>query len=169
MITLSNSLSFIRAPLALLFLQENISLRLFAIIMAMLTDSIDGFVARKSKSVSKFGTILDPAMDKFFVYFALSVFFYEERIGGWEIAAILSRDLYLILFGALLAIQSRLRQYRLRAIRWGKITTALQFFVLIGLSLKINFPSAIYWVFIILGTLAFFELMQTLKQPEKSR
>ena len=33
----------------------------------MFTDSIDGYIARRSKSVSRFGAILDPAMDKFFV------------------------------------------------------------------------------------------------------
>lgn len=166
--SLSNSLSFIRAPLALLFLQENTTLRLIAILLAMLTDSIDGFVARKSKSVSKFGAILDPSMDKLFVYFALSIFFLENKIQGWEVLAMLSRDLYLCLFGIFLILQKRWSNYEFRAIRWGKITTALQFLILMGLNYHYNFPRSIYWVFIVLGTLAFLELLQTSKEPQKS-
>lgn len=168
MISLSNSLSFIRAPLALLFLQESTTLRFLAILLAMITDSIDGFVARKSKSVSKFGAILDPTMDKFFVYFALCVFFFENKIEGWAALSMLSRDLYLCFFGGILLIQKRWSDYRFRAIRWGKISTALQFFVLMGLNANYNFSNSIYWIFITLGSLAFFELLQTLKEPQKS-
>ena len=64
----SNTLSLLRAPLALLFLVEKPYLRLIAILLAMLTDSFDGYLARRSSSVTQLGTILDPAMDKFFVF-----------------------------------------------------------------------------------------------------
>src|SRR3989344_287702 len=102
MITISNSLSFFRAPLAFLFLQTNPSLRLFAVVLAALTDCIDGYVARRYQSISKFGAILDPAMDKFFVYFALAIFYREGEISSWEIAAMASRDFSLCLYGLIM-------------------------------------------------------------------
>ena len=161
MITISNSLSFFRAPLAFLLLQESVALRLFAIALAMLTDSIDGYLARRNRSTSRFGAILDPAMDKFFVYVALSIFLFEGRISSVEICCMLSRDLSLVLYGLAMILRGKYREMEFRAIRWGKITTALQFIVLIGLSLQINFSWIIYSSFVVMGFLAFLELVQT--------
>lgn len=160
MLTASNSLSLVRAPLAFLFLQESSTLRIIAIILAMITDSIDGYLARRSQSASRFGAILDPTMDKFFVYFAMTVLFMEHKTASWEMAAMLSRDFFLCLYGLLMAAAGRWRTIVFRAIRWGKVTTALQFIVLIGLVLGISFPWYIYISFIIMGWLAFLELFQ---------
>ena len=160
MLTASNGLSFVRAPLALLFLQENPSLRIVAIILAMITDSIDGYFARKSQSVSRFGAILDPTMDKFFVYFAVTIFFLEQKMVLWEVAAILCRDFFLCVYGIMMFALGRWKSIVFRAIRWGKITTALQFIVLIGLVVDISFPWYVFGAFIVMGWLAFLELFQ---------
>ena len=160
MLSASNSLSFIRAPLAFLFLQESSTLRILAVILAMITDSIDGYLARRNQSVSRFGAILDPAMDKFFVYFAMIALFLENQIAPWQMAAMLSRDFFLCLYGFLMLATGRWKTVVFRAIRWGKVTTALQFIVLIGLVL--GFP--LYWyicvAFVAMGWLAFLELFQ---------
>jgi len=158
MLTLSNSLSFIRAPLALLFLYDNTFLRLIAVVLATITDSIDGYLARRSKSTSKFGAILDPAMDKFFVYFVLTILFLESKIEMWQALVMLSRDMFLCLFGIYLAITKKWYGFEIHAVRWGKITTALQFIVLFGITMGISFPWYLYVTFIFLGALAFLEL-----------
>jgi phosphatidylglycerophosphate synthase len=160
MITLSNGLSFFRAPLALLFLQESPYLRFVAILLAMITDSVDGYLARRYQSTSRFGAILDPAMDKFFVYFALSILCLESKITYWEMAAMLSRDVFLCLYTLLMLLLRRWDSLVLRAIRWGKATTALQFLVLMGLTLGSSFSWFIYASFIAMGWLAFLELFR---------
>lgn len=160
MLTASNSLSFIRAPLAFLFLQENSTLRIIAILLAMITDSIDGYLARRSQSVSRFGAILDPTMDKFFVYFAMIVLFLESKLGPWEMSAMLSRDFFLCLYGFLMLITKRWKSIIFRAIRWGKVTTALQFFILIVLVLGLSIPWYIFALFVAMGWFAFLELFQ---------
>lgn len=160
MLTVSNSLSFIRIPLAFLFLQENPYLRTLAILLAMVTDSIDGYLARKNRSVSQFGAILDPVTDKFFVYFALAVLFLEGKIASWEVAAMLSRDMFLCLYGLFMIATRRWKTIVFRAIRWGKVTTALQFFVLFGLVFQFSFPWVTYGAFVAMGWLAFLELLQ---------
>src|SRR3989344_5038171 len=134
---LSNSLSLLRAPLALFFLFENTTLRLIAILLAMITDSIDGYLARRTQSTTRLGAILDPAMDKFFVLFSLGVLLTEGRLAPWEVCAMLSRDVALCLFGIYLSLSGYWQSYEFRAIRWGKITTALQFLVLIGFTFGI--------------------------------
>lgn len=160
MFTASNSLSFIRAPLAFLFLQDNSTLRIIAIILAMVTDTIDGYLARRSQSVSRFGAILDPTMDKFFVYFAMTVLFLESKMAPWEMAAMLSRDFFLCLYGLIMLAGGKWKTIVFRAIKWGKVTTALQFVVLIGLVAGITFPWIIFASFILMGWLAFLELFQ---------
>lgn len=160
MLTASNSLSFIRAPLAFLFLQDNSTLRIIAIVLAMITDSIDGYLARRSRSVTRFGAILDPTMDKFFVYFAMTVLFLENKIAPWEMGAMLSRDFFLSLYGLFMLVAGRWKTIVFRALRWGKVTTALQFIVLIGLVFGVVFPWYVFGVFIVMGWLAFLELFQ---------
>lgn len=158
MITLSNSLSFLRAPLAFFFLQSDPFLRLAAILLAMLTDCIDGYLARRTQSTSRFGAILDPAMDKFFVYFGLCMLLLEGQISLWGVGAMLARDGFLCLYAFLMLVTQRWKSIVFRAIRWGKVTTALQFVVLIGLTYHYTFPWPLYALFFGLGVLAFFEL-----------
>ncbi|MBN1914732.1 MAG: CDP-alcohol phosphatidyltransferase family protein [Parachlamydiales bacterium] len=161
MFTISNVLSFIRAPLALLFLMNNSYVRLGAVILAMITDSIDGYVARRSRSTSKFGVILDPAMDKFFVFFVLSRLFFEDKIRLWEILAMISRDFALALFGMYLIATKKYKGFTLHPIRWGKISTAMQFCVIIGLTLGLKFSWYVYGLFIAFAAMAFLELFTT--------
>jgi CDP-diacylglycerol--glycerol-3-phosphate 3-phosphatidyltransferase len=160
MITLSNSLSFVRAPLALLFCQESPTVRIFAVILAIITDSVDGYIARRSKSVSRFGAILDPVMDKFFVLFSVSVLLGEGRIAPMEMVAMLSRDFAILIYCALMFACGRWKEITIRACRWGKISTSLQFLVLIALCLNVEIPLYFYGLFVGMGTLVFLELIQ---------
>ena len=160
MLSLSNGISLLRAPLALLFLFDSTLLRLAALILAMFTDVIDGYLARKFGKVTKVGVILDPVMDKFFVYFVLGVFLTEGKLEVWQAGAMLSRDFFLCLFGIYLALSGNWKTFRFKAIGWGKVSTALQFFVLIALSLNYPVSFYIFCLFILLGSLAFIELCQ---------
>ena len=160
MFTLSNFLSFIRAPLALVFLQKNVTLRVIAIVLAMISDSVDGYFARRNKSVSRFGAILDPVMDKFFVYFVLLILFLEKNISLWQVLTLLSRDFALILYGISIVILRKWPSLKLRPIRWGKVTTAMQFLIIIGITLGYNFSFYIYLLFVIFGVLALIELIK---------
>ena len=158
MLSLSDSLSFLRAPLAFLFLIENSACRLIAICLAILTDTIDGYLARKRQMTTQFGAILDPVMDKFFVFFALVVFFLEAKLQLWQGCAMLARDFALCIFGLYLSLTGQWHCYECKALRWGKISTALQFLVLIALTVNYHLSNYLYLVFILFGVLAFIEL-----------
>ena len=158
MFTISNCLSALRAPLAILFAFGSPITRLWAVILAMFTDSIDGFIARRSHTATRFGAILDPAMDKFFVYVCLAVLLGENQLEFWQAMAMLSRDGALILFALYLTALRKWRNYPFRSILWGKISTALQFLVLIALTVKLAIPASFYFVFIAMGILALYEL-----------
>ncbi len=168
MFNLSNSLSLLRAPLAFLFLFESPTVRLIAILLAMLTDSIDGYLARKWHTTTRFGAVLDPAMDKFFVVFCLGVLLSEHRLLPWQGLMMISRDFALCLFGLYLSLSGLWQSYEFRAIRWGKITTALQFVVLIALTLGFYIPWYLYASFVVFAGLALIELFQFKKSASTS-
>ncbi len=160
MFTVSNALSLLRAPLALLFSINNPIIRLLVVITAMLTDCIDGYVARKYQFASRIGAIIDPIMDKFFVFFSLFILVLESQIEYWQVLAMLSRDFFLCLFAIYLRFRGKWKTYQFQAIRWGKITTGLQFCVLMALAMQKKLPWSTYMLFIFFGILAFFELLQ---------
>lgn len=157
-LTLSNLISFLRAPLAFLFLIDSMPLRLLVVLLAMISDSIDGYLARKSKTCSPFGAVLDPVMDKFFVGFVLTVLLVEKKIVFWQAGAMLTRDFFLCIFGIYLRIRKRWEKFKFRSIRWGKVTTALQFFVFIALCLGKSLSWNVFSLFIVIGLFAFYEL-----------
>ena len=165
MLNLPNSLSLLRASLALLFIVDNVVLRCVVILLAMLTDSVDGYLARRYRYTSKLGALLDPIMDKFFVYVVLSVLVFESQMEMWQAATMLTRDCFLFVFMLYLGITGNWRTFQLRSIRWGKVTTASQFCILLLLVLKFPFPSFLYFFFVLFGCLAFIELIQFARRP----
>lgn len=169
MFSLSNGLSLLRAPLALLFLSHSIALRLIAIVLAMFTDALDGFLARRLRSTTQLGAVLDPAMDKLFVFIALSVLLIEGQFELWQAAAMITRDVFLCVFAVYLKVSGKWRAYQFRSIRWGKATTALQFIILISLTLELHIPAPVYFIFVLFGLLAFVELFQLAKKQRTSK
>lgn len=158
MLTLPNVLSLLRAPLALVFFQENPFMRVTAVLIAMMTDGLDGYLARRRNETSQIGAFLDPLMDKFFVLVALTVFVSEGVLTSGAMLAMICRDLSVAAFGLYLVSTGQLRDYRFRSIVSGKITTFLQFIVLSGLALKVSFPPSLFGIFILLGLAALVEL-----------
>ncbi|MDD3267744.1 MAG: CDP-diacylglycerol--glycerol-3-phosphate 3-phosphatidyltransferase [Syntrophomonadaceae bacterium] len=61
-------------------------------IVATLTDSLDGYLARKWKQVTKIGTVLDPIADKLLITAALIILVELGRIQGWIAIVILGRE-----------------------------------------------------------------------------
>jgi len=148
-------LSFLRIPLSALLLVDAAFWRIFAIVGAMSSDILDGYLARRYKATSRLGTFLDPLTDKFFALFALGIFFFEAKISGLEAIAFLSRDLFLIAFTIYLLITSNWGRYKVRALTWGKVSTSFQFVVLIMLAAGIALPSLFYSIFVAFGALSF--------------
>lgn len=60
--------------------------------IASLTDSLDGYFARRSGEVTKFGIILDPIADKFLIISALIVLVDMERLSAWIAITLIVRD-----------------------------------------------------------------------------
>lgn len=156
---LPSLISVLRIPLSLLFLFSNPLIRISAVLMAMLTDVLDGFLARKLSAVSRLGTLIDPISDKIFVVFAFFILLEESSMESWKIASIFSRDIALILFAFYLLVTGKVWAYESKAIFFGKIATSLQLLTLLILCLGYAVPIEMFYLFIVVGALAFVELM----------
>lgn len=60
--------------------------------LASMTDFLDGYLARRSGQVTKFGIILDPIADKFLVISALILLVDMERLAVWIAIILIIRE-----------------------------------------------------------------------------
>lgn len=104
--TLSNALSALRLVMALpvaYTLTAGMRWATVALCLgATLTDMLDGYIARRNNEISDLGKILDPLADKVFVGVLVFVMLLEEMIPFWFVAAVLGRDLIILVGGILI-------------------------------------------------------------------
>jgi phosphatidylglycerophosphate synthase len=138
---LPNLLSFSRLPLAALFVPATRELRLVLLVVAGITDLLDGWIARRSHSQSRLGALIDPSADRVFGVVAVSTFLASGQLSTLGYFVFLTRDL-MTAIGFIVARTVRwLRPVELKA-RWpGKIVTVLQFAVLFALVLELRVVS----------------------------
>jgi cardiolipin synthase len=106
-LTIPNLLSFFRLGLVPIFLWFVIvgwdAWALLVLIVASITDFFDGFLARRLGQVSRLGELLDPAADRLYIFAALIGLAWRELLPWWLVAAIVARDVMLLVLGIVLA------------------------------------------------------------------
>ncbi len=60
--------------------------------IAAITDFLDGYLARRSGQITKFGIIMDPLADKFLIISALIVLVDMERLSAWIAIVLIVRE-----------------------------------------------------------------------------
>ncbi len=100
--------------------------------IASLTDFLDGYLARRSGDITKFGIILDPIADKFLVVSALIVLVDMGRLPAWIAITVIVRE---FLVTGLRAVALS-KDIVIAAEIGGKIKTTLQITAVICLILK---------------------------------
>jgi cardiolipin synthase len=106
--TYSNLLSFCRLFIGILLFYgingRHLYLSLFLIILAVISDFADGYLARKRNEISKLGTILDPLADKVTVALGAIALYNAYALPLWIVFLIIGRDI-LILLGSVILIE----------------------------------------------------------------
>lgn len=106
--TISNSLSFFRLllfiPLIILIreinTENNLRIIIFSIgIIALITDLLDGYLARKLNQITEFGKIIDPLADKFFVFGLVFGLYIVGEISPFYFWLIILRDVIIFIGG----------------------------------------------------------------------
>lgn len=103
--------------------------------IASITDFLDGYLARRSGQVTKFGIIMDPIADKFLIISATIVLVDMERIPAWMAIVLIVRE-FLITALRVVALS---RDILIPAEMGGKLKTAAQITAILCLILMGNF------------------------------
>lgn len=103
--------------------------------IASITDFLDGYLARRSGQVTKFGIIMDPIADKFLIISALIVLVDMERISAWMAIVLIMRE-FLITALRVVALS---RDIVIPAEMGGKLKTTAQISAILCLILTGNF------------------------------
>lgn len=126
-----NAFTFLRVllvPVVLwLLMQETVEARWWALavfVFAAITDSFDGWVARRFNGVTRWGQLADPLADKLLVIGALASLALIGEVWWWAVIVIFAREVAVTALRVRLV--SRLRLV-LPASRWGKAKTVTQF------------------------------------------
>ncbi|HEY5023156.1 MAG TPA: CDP-alcohol phosphatidyltransferase family protein [Gemmatimonadaceae bacterium] len=134
--TLPNTLSLSRVVLALAFVLVSEPWdRIALIAVAGFTDLIDGWLARRGKSESTTGALLDPIADRIFVLVAISTYLIEGQLTTGQYFIFLTRDLATAMGFLVAKIVPGLRPAVFRARVLGKIVTVVQLITLVAIIL----------------------------------
>lgn len=91
-------------------------------VFAALTDSLDGWVARRTDAVTRWGQLADPVADKILVVGSLAVLAWIGRLPWWAVGVIVVRELAVTAQRSILVRRGRIMPASL----FGKAKTVVQ-------------------------------------------
>ena len=155
---LANKFSLIRLLLTPVFVlavlyykKDNILLANLPLIIfttAVITDAIDGFIARRYKQTTHLGAALDPLADKFLLVVAFITLTFTKtippylRIPPWILIIVLTRDIFIVIGASIIYLLFEYIEFRPSTL--GKVTTSFQMATIALVLLRFRY-SYIIW------------------------
>ena len=145
---LPNRLTVSRMVLTLLFLvaifsrwpfSETVALFIFG--AASLTDYYDGKIARRDKTITDFGILMDPLADKILICSAFIAFVGRGVMPAWMVVVIVARELAITGLRLLAASKHLV----LAAENYGKHKTISQIVAILAILLALSYPQWGQW------------------------
>jgi CDP-diacylglycerol--glycerol-3-phosphate 3-phosphatidyltransferase len=141
-LNLANKLTILRIfliPVFMIFLLARIpygvSIAALIFIIAALTDTLDGYIARKRNQITTLGKFMDPLADKLLVSAALISLVQMGRLPAWVVVIIISREFTISILRAVAAAEGVV----IAASWWGKAKTITQIIAIVAILID-NFP-----------------------------
>lgn len=136
--TIPNWLCFLRIALipifSILFIKEHYIIAFVLMIIAAVTDLLDGKIARKYNMVSNLGKILDPIADKLsqvaIVIILIFKFWSFEGILKYLLFLFIAKELIMVIAGAVLLAKG---MRPVAAEMWGKVATTVFYIFMIAI------------------------------------
>ena len=127
-LTVPNQLTFLRLGFLPFFIisihYRRYEYALAVLIIAALTDALDGLLARTLNQKTALGAYLDPIADKLLLSSSFVVLAMNRQISWWLATMVLSRDILILMTAAVILVVVGYRPFPPSV--YGKLTTALQ-------------------------------------------
>ena len=121
---------------------------LIAYLAAMLTDALDGIIARKFNQITALGKLLDPLADKLSLVTLLGLFVSDGQIPLWVLAIILVKEVTMVIGGGV-ALKRGV------ALPIGKVTTVVFVLSIIARFLALTqIADTLLWISVALSMVA---------------
>jgi CDP-diacylglycerol--glycerol-3-phosphate 3-phosphatidyltransferase len=150
---LANKLTMLRiilVPVFLFFIAINIKFGTYIatgiFIVAALTDTLDGYIARSRNQVTKFGKFMDPLADKLIVTAALISLVEMKKLSSWVVMIIIAREFAITGLRTLAASEGIV----IAASKWGKAKTVLQIVAIIAVLVDIPYNQVLIVIAVII-------------------
>lgn len=115
------------------------------VVLAGLTDWLDGFTARKLNARGQTGVILDPLADKILLVVLFVQLAFSNLIPLWMLLLALIRDLVIVIGALLIRIFRNVRRFFPSV--WGKVSTFFQIMLVLMVLLDSAFPyPLLHWL-----------------------
>ena len=126
--TVPNQLTFLRLGFLPFFIisihYRRYDIALAVLIIAALTDGLDGLLARSLDQKTALGAYLDPIADKLLLSSSFVVLALNRKISWWLTILVLGRDILLLTSAAVILVVAGYRRFPPSI--YGKLTTAVQ-------------------------------------------
>lgn len=124
------------------------------VLLAIISDYLDGIVARLSNDVTKHGELLDPAVDKIFTVSILTAFVSKHYISPFEVFLIVSREMLVTWVRSVMVNKGIV----IPAFFLGKVKTTLQLVAILLLAVNfIDYGKILLWFSIFVAYISGFE------------
>jgi CDP-diacylglycerol--glycerol-3-phosphate 3-phosphatidyltransferase len=119
-------------------------------LLAIVSDVIDGYIARTRRQKTKAGAILDPLADKALLLTAF-IFLYKMShayllipLPLWVMLVVVSRDAIIITGSAIILVANK--NIQIEPTRWGKLTTFFQMLTVVAIILEWRAAPLAWWI-----------------------
>lgn len=141
--TVPNQITLLRLGFLPFFLilidYEHFRWALLVLVVAGLSDGIDGLLARQLNQRSSLGAYLDPIADKLLLSSSFVILAFKKKIAWWLTIMVLSRDVLLLTVAIVIILISGYKAFPPSIL--GKCTTAFQIILVFTIVLSEAYPN----------------------------
>src|SRR3981189_1303064 len=141
--TVPNQITFLRLGFLPLFLilmsYERYRWALLVLVVAGLSDGIDGLLARRLNQRSALGAYLDPIADKLLLSSSFLILAFKKQLAWWLTIIVLSRDILILIVAVVILLISGYRPFPPSI--FGKLTTFFEILLVFPVVLTAAYPA----------------------------
>jgi cardiolipin synthase len=142
-LTVPNQITLLRLGFLPIFLAlisyERYRWALLVLVVAGLSDAIDGLLARKLSQRSSLGAYLDPIADKLLLSSSFIILAFKQKIVWWVAIIVISRDTLILIVAVVILLISGYRPFPPSI--FGKLTTFFEIVLVFTVVLTAAYPN----------------------------